>query len=117
MCCKQILSSLKFDFVLGTMGQLTFTYKNDQTNTEALESIKEVEKSITVRVKPKKCACIRVSFSDIHYQRKYVLEAETKDSKKVKATGVIDGSRLSNFEALTTIIDYKKDGKCPHQVN
>ena len=49
------------------------------------------------------------------YTREFTLEAKTKEGKTIKAKGEIKGSRFSNFEGHTKVIDFKKDAKCPHE--
>ena len=107
---------LFFDILfIASVGKLTFTYKNDQTTTDGAEHTRTVEKSISVKVKPKKCACISVTFQSIYYTRQFTLEATTKENKVIKAVGTIKGERLSNFQAHTKMIDNGPNAKCPHE--
>ena len=98
-----------------SVGKLTFTYKNDQTTTDGAEHSRTVEKSISVKVKPKKCACISVTFQSIRYTRQFTLEATTKEGKVIKSVGMVEGERVDNFQAHTKMIDNGPNAKCPHE--
>ena len=54
-------------------------------------------------------------FKSMDYTREFTLEAKTKEGKTVKAKGEIRGSRFSNFEGHTKVIDFVQGVKCPHE--
>ena len=97
------------------VGQITFTYSNDQSTTDVTENTKTVEKSLSVKVRPQHCACIEVTFQSIIYSRQFTLDATTQDNKQIKATGTIEGNRQANFEAHTKIYPYTNGFRCPHE--
>ena len=101
--------------ILASVGKLTFTYKNDQTTTDVSENTRTVEKSLSIKVKPKQCACIEVTFQEIQYTRQFNLEATTRERKVIKASGHIEGNRLANFEAQTKMFPFAPNFKCPHE--
>ena len=97
------------------VGKFTFTYKHESSQSDVSEEVKESQKTIALKVRPQTCACVEITFQSVDYTREFTLEAKTKDGKTVKAKGEIKGSRFSNFEGHTKVIDFKKDAKCPHE--